>query len=154
VCDVPVLDMLRYHRFLLAKYWMGEYGDPDNPEHFKFLHAYSPYHRVKEGEKYPAIFVGTAESDARVDPMHARKFAARLQDATRSGRPVVFWEERRAGHGVGTPLQKRIDDVTDRIAFAFRMSGVKEAAGQGPGKKEKKPSGRAPGKGGGKGKKG
>jgi prolyl oligopeptidase len=148
VCDVPVLDMLRYHRFLLAKYWMGEYGDPDNPQHFNFLHAYSPYHRVKESEKYPAVFVGTAESDARVDPMHARKFAARLQAATRSGRPVLFWEERRAGHGMGTPLSKRIEDVTDRIAFAFRMSGVKEA-GAAPAKEEAKPSKPAPKKGGG-----
>jgi prolyl oligopeptidase len=117
LCDVPVLDMIRYHHFLLAKYWVGEYGDPENPEHFKFLYAYSPYHRVKDGVDYPAIFVGTAESDSRVDPMHARKMAARLRAATSSGNPVLFWEERRAGHGFGTPLSKRIEELTDRAAF-------------------------------------
>jgi len=119
LCDVPVLDMLRYHHFLLAKYWIGEYGDPDDPDHFTFLHAYSPYHRVEEGTSYPAVFVATAESDSRVDPMHARKMAAKLQKASTSGRPVLFWEERRAGHGIGTPLKKRIETITDRVAFAL-----------------------------------
>ncbi|MHC4598153.1 MAG: prolyl oligopeptidase family serine peptidase, partial [Planctomycetota bacterium] len=132
LCDVPVLDMLRYHHFLLAKYWMGEYGDPDNPEHFDFLHAYSPYHQVKDGVDYPAIFVGTAESDSRVDPMHARKMAARLRAATGSKNPILFWEERRAGHGFGTPLAKRIEEAADRAAFVFWGAGLRWGAGEQP----------------------
>jgi len=119
ICDVPVLDMIRYHNFLLARYWMGEYGDPENPEHFEFLHAYSPYHRIEKGKDYPAVFLATAESDSRVDPMHARKMAARLRAATGSKNPILFWEERRAGHGMGTPLSKRIEEIADRFAFAL-----------------------------------
>ncbi|MHC4777283.1 MAG: prolyl oligopeptidase family serine peptidase [Planctomycetota bacterium] len=125
LCDVPVLDMLRYHHFLLARYWMGEYGDPDNPEHFEFLHAYSPYHQVKKGTDYGAVFVATAESDSRVDPMHARKMAARLRACNASQKPILFWEERRAGHGMGTPLAKRIEEVADRAAFVFWGAGIR-----------------------------
>jgi prolyl oligopeptidase len=125
VCSVPVIDMLRYHRFLLARYWMGEYGDPENPEHFPFLYEYSPYHHVKDGTDYPAAMFRTAASDSRVDPMHAMKMAARVQAATSSDRPVLFWLKTKAGHGIGMPKDMIVDEVADEMSFLFwqlRMS--------------------------------
>ena len=79
---VPLLDMLRYHRFLIAQLWIPEYGDPERPDEFAWLYAYSPYHRVVDGACYPAVLLTTAEDDSRVDPLHARKMAARLQEAS------------------------------------------------------------------------
>ena len=85
VCQVPLLDMLRYHKFLIARLWIPEYGTADEEKDFRWLYAYSPYHHVKDGTKYPAVLLATAESDTRVDALHARKMAARLQAATASG---------------------------------------------------------------------
>jgi prolyl oligopeptidase len=125
VCAVPLLDMLRYHRFLIGALWVPEYGDPDDPDDFAVLHAYSPYHHVVDGARYPAILITTAESDSRVDPMHARKFAARLQAAAGpdSG-PVLLRVESRAGHGVGKPRWKQADELADSWAFLFWQLGV------------------------------
>ena len=119
VCAVPLLDMLRYHKFLIGALWIPEYGDPDDPEDFAALHAYSPYHRVKDGVAYPAMLLTTAESDSRVDPMHARKFAARIQAATASPeeRPILLRVESRAGHGLGKPRWKQADELADTWAF-------------------------------------
>ena len=118
-CAVPLLDMLRYHRFLIARLWVPEYGDPDDPEAFRWLHAYSPYHRVVDGTCYPAVLITTADHDTRVDPAHARKFAARLQRATSCGdrRPILLRVETRAGHGVGKPASKQADEAADVLAF-------------------------------------
>ena len=114
--QVPLLDMLRYHRFLIARLWIPEYGSPDDPEQFRWLRAYSPYHHVRDGGRaYPAVLLATAESDTRVDPMHARKMAARLQAATSSDRPVLLRLEARAGHGAGKPLAKVLDELTDTL---------------------------------------
>ena len=124
VVQVPLLDMLRYHRFLIARLWIPEYGSPDEPEAFGWLRAYSPYHHVQEGTSYPAVLLATAESDSRVDPMHARKMAARLQAATSSSRPVLLRLEARAGHGAGKPLSKVLDELTDTWAFVFSEVGV------------------------------
>ena len=119
VVQVPLLDMLRYHLFLIARLWIPEYGSPDEPDQFAWLRAYSPYHHVREGTPYPAVLLATAESDTRVDPMHARKMAARLQAATASGRPVLLRLEARAGHGAGKPLSKMLDELTDTWTFVF-----------------------------------
>jgi prolyl oligopeptidase len=124
VVQVPLLDMLRYHRFLIARLWIPEYGSPDEPEEFAWLRAYSPYHHVRPGTAYPAVLLATAESDTRVDPMHARKMAARLQAATSSGRPVLLRLEARAGHGAGKPLSKVLDELTDTWTFVFSEVGV------------------------------
>ena len=124
VVQVPLLDMLRYHRFLIARLWIPEYGSPDEPAEFAWLHAYSPYHHVRQGTAYPAVLLATAESDTRVDPMHARKMAARLQAATSSGRPVLLRLEARAGHGAGKPLSKVLDELTDTWTFVFSEVGV------------------------------
>jgi len=135
VLQVPLLDMLRYHRFLLARLWIPEYGDPENPEHFRWLRAYSPYHRVADGVAYPAVLLVTAESDTRVDPMHARKMTARLQAASSSGRPVLLRLETRAGHGAGKPVSKVLDELVDTWSFVFhelRVSSEPWAAGLEP----------------------
>jgi prolyl oligopeptidase len=122
--QVPLLDMLRYHRFLIARLWIPEYGSPDDPVQFRWLREYSPYHRVEAGRAYPAVLLATAESDTRVDPMHARKMAARLQAASSSERPVLLRLEARAGHGAGKPLSKVLDELTDSWTFVFSELGV------------------------------
>jgi prolyl oligopeptidase len=124
VIQVPLLDMLRYHQFLIARLWIPEYGSPDDPEQFRWLKAYSPYHHVRDGVSYPAVLLATAESDSRVDPMHARKMAARLQAATSSSHPILLRLESRAGHGAGKPLAKVLDELTDTWTFVFSELGV------------------------------
>lgn len=116
---VPLLDMVRFHRFLIARLWIPEYGDPDNAEELAWLHAYSPYHRVVDGTCYPAVLLTTAEEDSRVDPCHARKMTARLQAATSCGdeHPIFLREETRAGHGQGKPVSKQADELADVLAF-------------------------------------
>ncbi|MCA1691073.1 MAG: prolyl oligopeptidase family serine peptidase, partial [Actinobacteria bacterium] len=128
VCAVPLLDMLRYHRFLIGALWVPEYGDPDDPEDFATLHRYSPYHHVVDGTSYPAMLITTGESDSRVDPMHARKVAARMQAAaaTPEERPVLLRVETRAGHGQGKPRWKQADELADSWAFVLWQLGVKE----------------------------
>jgi prolyl oligopeptidase len=119
IIQVPLLDMLRYQRFLLARLWIPEYGDPEQAEEFAWLRAYSPYHHVRDGVAYPAVLLATAESDSRVDPMHARKMAARLQAASASDRPILLRLEARAGHGAGKPIAKVLDELTDTWSFVF-----------------------------------
>jgi len=121
-CAVPLLDMVRFPNFLIARLWTDEYGDPDVAEEFAWLWGYSPYHRVAEGVRYPAVLFTTAEGDTRVDPLHARKMAAALQHAVANtpgaaDRPVLFHQEGRAGHGVGKPVGKRADEQADVLAF-------------------------------------
>ena len=124
VIQVPLLDMLRYHQFLIARLWIPEYGSADDPEQFRWLRAYSPYHHVRDGVAYPAVLLATAESDSRVDPLHARKMTARLQAATGSAHPVLLRLEARAGHGAGKPLSKVLDELTDTWTFVFSELGV------------------------------
>lgn len=124
VCAVPLLDMVRYHKFLIARLWIPEYGSADDAAQFRWLHAYSPYHRVKDGEKYPAVILMTADTDTRVDPCHARKMAARLLAATSSGRPILLRVEKKAGHGAGKPLSKAIEEATDKYCFVMEQLGV------------------------------
>jgi prolyl oligopeptidase len=124
VCSVPLLDMLRYHLFRIARLWIPEYGSADDPEQFKWLYAYSPYHRVVKGTKYPAVLLMTGEADSRVDPLHARKMAALLQDATGSEQPILLRVETKAGHGAGKPLSKVIEESSDSWSFLFWQLGV------------------------------
>ncbi len=124
VCQVPLLDMVRYHKFLIAKLWIPEYGSADDPEQFKWIHAYSPYHRVKPGTKYPAILFATAESDTRVDPLHARKMAALLQATSTGDSPILVRIESKAGHGAGKPRGKIVDELADTWGFIFDQLGL------------------------------
>jgi prolyl oligopeptidase len=124
VCQVPLLDMIRYHKFLIARLWISEYGCADKPEQFKWLMGYSPYQNVKEGVAYPAVLLEAAESDGRVDALHARKMAARLQSATSSDQPVLLRLETKAGHGQGKPRGKVLDELTDTWSFVFWQLGI------------------------------
>lgn len=124
-CAVPLLDMVRYHRFLIARLWIPEYGDPDVADELAWLHAYSPYHRVEDGTCYPAVLLTSGEGDSRVHPMHARKMAARLQAATSCGdaHPILLQIEARAGHGQGKPVAMQADELADVLAFLFWQLG-------------------------------
>ncbi len=119
VSGVPLTDMLRFERFLIAKLWVPEYGSAQDPAQFPFLYAYSPYHRIRPGTPYPAVLVTTGESDTRVAPLHARKFAAALAWASSSGKPVLLRTELHAGHGAGTPVSKAIAEWADIYAFLY-----------------------------------
>jgi prolyl oligopeptidase len=122
ICRVPVADMLRYHLFTVGRFWIPEYGSADDREQFAFLHAYSPLHRVRDDVRYPPVLIMTAETDDRVDPGMARKLAARLQAACEvsGGGPICIRVERRAGHGMGKPIVKLIEEDADIYAFALR----------------------------------
>lgn len=126
VCTYPLLDMLRYHMFLLGKFWVSEYGSADDPEQFKYLYAYSPYHNVKEGVEYPATLFITGASDTRVAPLHARKMTAKLQAASSSKKPVLLLYDTKLGHSGGQPLNKQIDDLTDEMSFLFWQLGMEK----------------------------
>lgn len=117
VCTVPLLDMVRYHKFLVARFWIPEYGSSEDPDQLKYLLAYSPYHNIRPGTKYPAVMFVTGDADTRVDPLHARKMAALLQSATASDRPVLLHYDTKAGHSAGLPLSKQIEDQTDIMTF-------------------------------------
>jgi len=119
VCQVPLLDMLRYQNFQIAKLWIPEYGTSDDAKQFEWLYAYSPYHHVKNGADYPAILFMTADSDTRVDPMHAKKMAARLQTANGGPNPILLRIEPKAGHGAGKPISKLVEEWTDIYTFLF-----------------------------------
>ena len=120
IVAVPLLDMLRYQDFLMARYWVPEYGSAEKPDEFRTLLAYSPYQNVKPGTRYPAVFLTAGENDTRVHALHARKMAARLQAAVAQAadpNPVLLWVDRDAGHGQGKPLNLRIRDVADQQLF-------------------------------------
>ena len=118
-CGVPLLDMLRFHRFRLGGLWTSEYGSPDDPDAFAWLAAYSPYQNVRAGVRYPAVLLTTAESDSRVDPMHALKMTALLQHdgADLDRRPVLLTVDTDAGHGAGKPVRKVVDELADVWSF-------------------------------------
>jgi prolyl oligopeptidase len=127
VCQVPLLDMLRYQNFQIAKLWVPEYGSSDDPEQFKWLYAYSPYQHVKDGTLYPSVMFMTADTDTRVDPMHAKKMAARMQAAAANGpdKPILLRIESKAGHGAGKPVAKLVEEGTDVWSYLFWQLGVK-----------------------------
>ena len=118
VCRVPLLDMVRFPMFLIAGRWTSEYGDPQVEAEYNYIIKYSPYHNVVPGVEYPATLLMTADHDSRVEPLHARKMAALLQ-ATNSSSPILLRTDFNAGHGVGKPLSKSIDDVVAILSFVF-----------------------------------
>ena len=129
VCQVPLLDMLRYQNFQIAKLWIPEYGSADDPKQFDWLYAYSPYHHVKPDQEYPAILFMTGDTDTRVDPMHAKKMAALMQAEAKNGsskeRPILLRIDTKAGHGQGKPVAKQIEERTDMYSFLFWQLGIK-----------------------------
>ncbi|NHM31364.1 prolyl oligopeptidase family serine peptidase [Neobacillus terrae] len=117
ICRVPVIDMLRYHKFTIGRFWISEYGSAENPEQFPFLYKYSPLHNIKEGQKYPPVLIATADSDDRVVPAHSKKFAATLLEKADPESTIVMRLEAKAGHGLGKPTSKVIDEWVDFYAF-------------------------------------
>jgi len=117
---VGVMDMLRFQNFTAGRFWVDDYGSSEDPEEFAALLAYSPYHNVKEGTKYPAILITTADTDDRVVPGHSFKYAAAMQKAQGGDAPVLIRIETRAGHGAGVPTDKVIEEYADRWAFLVR----------------------------------
>jgi prolyl oligopeptidase len=122
---VGVMDMLRFQKFTAGRYWTDDYGSSDDPEQFKALFAYSPYHNLKKGVKYPPTLVTTADTDDRVVPGHSFKFAARLQECQAGSAPVLIRIETRAGHGAGKPTAKLIEETADEWAFLVKNLGMK-----------------------------
>ncbi len=127
VCEVPLLDMLRYQNFSVARYWVPEYGSAEDPAQFKTLLAYSPYHNVKEGVSYPPTLFTAGAFDSRVDPLHARKMAALMQARDTGDGPMLLRIEGKAGHGQGKPTRKRIDAAVDVMSFFMGRLGVTPA---------------------------
>jgi len=129
VCQVPVTDMLRYHKFTIGRYWASDFGiAEESAEAFRYLYAYSPLHNVKPGTTYPPTLVTTADTDDRVVPAHAKKFAAALQAADSGKNPILVRVETKAGHGGGKPTSKVIEEVSDIYAFVFKTFGIKSKA--------------------------
>jgi prolyl oligopeptidase len=122
LCGVPLIDMVRYHLSRSGATWVSEYGSAENEEQFRALLAYSPYHHVVKGTRYPSVLLLSADSDDRVDPAHARKFAAELQAATTGG-PVLLRIERNSGHGGADLLKAEVEKGADRYAFALAHTG-------------------------------
>ena len=114
---VGVMDMLRYQHFTAGRFWVDEYGTPDEKDEFHALIKYSPYHNIRPGVSYPATLISTADTDDRVVPMHSFKFAAALQHAQAGPAPILIRIETRAGHGAGKPTSKRIENIADHWAF-------------------------------------
>jgi prolyl oligopeptidase len=122
VCEVPVTDMLRYHQFTAGRLWVDEYGNAETtPQHFAFLYAYSPLHHITSGVVYPPTLITTADTDDRVVPLHALKFTAALQAADAGVNPILLRLETDAGHGLGKPTGKVIDELQDIYAFLFAI---------------------------------
>ncbi|MCA8987448.1 MAG: S9 family peptidase, partial [Planctomycetaceae bacterium] len=121
---VGVMDMLRFQKFTAGRYWVDEYGSSDDPEQFKTLLKYSPYHNLKPGTKYPSTMVTTADTDDRVVPGHSFKFAARLQACQAGEKPVLIRIETKAGHGSGKPTAKIIEEYADVYAFLVKELGM------------------------------
>ncbi|UCC45440.1 MAG: S9 family peptidase [Candidatus Zixiibacteriota bacterium] len=117
VCSYPLLDMVRYHLFLVARFWIPEYGSSEDPDQFKYLLDYSPYHNIRSGADYPAVLFVTGDNDTRVDPSHGRKMTARMQALTGSDNPILLKYDTQAGHSHGQAIDQVIDDRADRLSF-------------------------------------
>ncbi len=128
VCTYPLLDMVRYHKFLVARFWVSEYGSSDDPEQFRYLLRYSPYHNVYTGGRYPATLFLTGDGDTRVAPLHARKMAALVQARNASENPVLLRYHVKAGHSGGQPVKERIDEMVDVMSFLRWQVGIGAAA--------------------------
>jgi len=125
IAEVGVMDMLRFQKFTVGYGWIPEYGSSESSaDQFQTLYAYSPYHNIKVGAKYPPTLIMTADHDDRVFPAHSFKFAAAMQHAQGGDAPILLRIESKAGHGAGTPTSKAINEVADRYAFLSKELGM------------------------------
>ncbi|MFT5762860.1 MAG: prolyl oligopeptidase [Saprospiraceae bacterium] len=125
ICAVPLLDMIRYHKFLIARYWIPEYGDPEVKEDFQNILTYSPYHNIRMGINVPTTMVIAGENDTRVDPLHAKKFVAALQNNPGQINPVMLYMDYDSGHGSGKSTEKQIEDLEAQYGFIMNQLGMK-----------------------------
>ena len=123
VCTYPLLDMVRYHQFLVASFWVPEYGSSDDPDQFAYIHAYSPYHNVIDGGDYPATLYLSGDGDTRVAPLHARKMTALMQAKNGSDNPILLRYHTQAGHSGGQPVGQQIDEMVDTVSFLLWQVG-------------------------------
>lgn len=126
ICNVPVLDMVRFHKMRRGGFWTGEWGDPDKPEEFEWLFDYSPYHNI-DSASYPPTLIVTGRGDSRVDPAHARKMVARLQEANGDSGPICYRSYERAGHGPGVTRSLKIRKNVDRWSFIYNVFDMNPA---------------------------
>ena len=124
ICAVPLLDMVRYHKFLIARYWIPEYGDPDNAEDFRNILQYSPYHNIRAGVDLPETLVIAGENDTRVDPLHAKKFVAAIQNNPGQVSPFMLYMDFDSGHGSGKSTEQQITDLEYQMRFVMNALGV------------------------------
>jgi prolyl oligopeptidase len=127
VCMYPLLDMLRYQKFMGGPWWVSEYGSAGNAAQFKYLLKYSPYQNIHPGKKYPAVLFITGDGDTRVAPLHARKMAARLQADAANGpdKPILLLYDTKSGHSGGRPVGRQIEEQVNILSFFFWQLGVK-----------------------------
>jgi len=123
LCGYPLLDMLRFQKFLVGGYWITEYGSADKENQFPYILKYSPYQNVKAATAYPAVMFFTGDSDTRVDPLHARKMTPLLQSASSSGRPVLLHYSLAGGHSAGVSVDQQIQDDADQLTFLWTETG-------------------------------
>jgi prolyl oligopeptidase len=123
ICQVPLLDMVRYHKFLIARYWIPEYGDPDRDADFRWILRYSPYQNVRAGVNLPETLVVAGEYDSRVDPMHAKKFVAEVQNHPGQVSPFLLYMDFDSGHGTGKTQQQRVIDRDYELRFLLQATG-------------------------------
>lgn len=124
VCQVPLLDMLRYHKFLIARYWIPEYGSSENEADFRWLLRYSPYHNIRQGVNTPTMMVTAGANDSRVDPMNAKKFVAALQNNPGQISPIILHMDYNSGHGSGQSTEQRIDNILFTFDFIMNQLGM------------------------------
>jgi prolyl oligopeptidase len=124
ISQVGIYDMVRWENDPNGAFNTPEFGTIKDLEQFKALYAYSPYHHVTAGTSYPAVLLMTGATDGRVNPMHSRKFAAALQAATSSGRPILLRTSANSGHGIGSSLDERIAERTDELTYLFDQMGI------------------------------
>jgi len=124
ICAVPLLDMVRFHKFLIARYWIPEYGDPEVKEDFQNILTYSPYHNIRMGVNLPTTMVIAGENDTRVDPLHAKKFVAALQNNPGQLNPIMLYMDYDSGHGSGKSTEKQIEDLEAQYGFIMNQLGM------------------------------
>ena len=125
LCRVPLLDMVRFHKFLIARYWIAEYGDPDKPEDFAYILRYSPYQNLRYGTNLPPTLVTAGEYDSRVDPLHAKKFVAAVQNHLGQIDPFLLYMDFDSGHGYGKSKEQTIRDLEYEMRFVFARLAVR-----------------------------
>ena len=124
ICAVPLLDMIRFHKFLIARYWIPEYGDPDKKEDYEYIKTYSPYHNIQSGVNHPTMMVTAGENDSRVDPLHAKKMVAAMQSNPGQKNPILLYMDYDSGHGSGKSTEQTIKEMEDWMRFLMRELGM------------------------------